>query len=48
MRMNHITSTPSHTPAIPAFDFLFASAEKAPKKAKRGWFSRPALRSKRV
>ena len=48
MRMDPITSTPAHTPAIPAFDFLFASAEKAPKKAKRGWLTRPALRSKRV
>mgnify|MGYP003322832482 len=48
MRMNHITSTATYTPAVPAFDFLFASAEKAPKKAKRGWLSRPALRSKRV
>ena len=48
MRMDPITSTPSYTPSVPAFDFIFATAEKAPKKAKRGWFSRPALRSKRV
>lgn len=48
MRIDQITSTPANAPAVPAFNFLFASAE--PKSAKRRGFlfGRPALRSKRV
>jgi hypothetical protein len=48
MRIDHITSNPSHAPAVPAFNFLFATAEPKTAKRRSSLLTRPALRSKRV
>jgi len=48
MRIDHITSSPSHAPAVPAFNFLFATAEPKTAKRRSSLLTRPALRSKRV
>ena len=48
MRIDHITSNHSHAPAVPAFNFLFASAEPKTAKRRSSLLTRPALRSKRV
>ena len=51
MNLEHITSKPTHTSPIPAFDFLFAAPEKRPAataaKRERSWLQRP-LRTRRV
>lgn len=48
MRIDQITSNPTHAPAVPAFNFLFASAEQKTGKRRSSLLTRPALRSKRV
>ena len=48
MRIDQITSTPTHTAPVPAFNFLFASAEPKAAKRRSSLLTRPALRSKRV
>ena len=50
MKLEHITTKPTHTSPIPAFDFLFAAPEKRPAataKRERTWLQRP-LRTRRV
>jgi hypothetical protein len=48
MRIDQITSNPTHAPAVPAFNFLFATAESKTGKRRSSLLTRPALRSKRV
>jgi hypothetical protein len=49
MRIDQITSNPTHTAPIPAFNFLFASAEpRQSSRRKPSWLQRAALRTKRV
>ena len=49
MRIDQITSHPPHTAPVPAFNFLFASAEpRQSSRRKLSWLTRPALRTKRV
>lgn len=50
MKLEHITTKPTHTAPIPAFDFLFAASDKRPASAakrERSWLQRP-LRTRRV
>ena len=48
MRIDHITNTPANAAPVPAFSFLFASAEPKTAKRRSSLLTRPALRSKRV
>lgn len=48
MRIDQITSTPANAAPVPAFNFLFASAEPKTAKRRSSLLTRPALRSKRV
>jgi hypothetical protein len=49
MRIDQITSNPTQTAPIPAFNFLFASAEpRQSSRRKPSWLQRAALRTKRV
>ncbi|MEI6689514.1 MAG: hypothetical protein WCN97_09190 [Thermoleophilia bacterium] len=48
MRIDHITNTPANAAPVPAFNFLFASAEPKTAKRRSSLLTRPALRSKRV
>jgi hypothetical protein len=48
MRIDQLNTNPAHTAPVPAFNFLFASAEPKPAKRRSPLFTRPALRSKRV
>ncbi len=49
MKLEAITNTPSYTQPVPAFNFLFAASEpKNSSRRKPSWFSRTALRTKRV
>lgn len=48
MRIDQITNTPANAAPVPAFNFLFASAEPKTAKRRSSLLTRPALRSKRV
>ena len=48
MRIDLITNTPANAAPVPAFNFLFASAEPKSAKRRSSLLTRPALRSKRV
>ena len=49
MRIDLITNTPANAAPVPAFNFLFASAEpRQSSRRKLSWLTRPALRTKRV
>lgn len=48
MRIDHITSNPTHASSVPAFNFLFATTEPKAAKRRSPLLTRLALRSKRV
>ncbi|MCX6392895.1 MAG: hypothetical protein NTX95_10450 [Actinobacteria bacterium] len=48
MRIDQITNTPANAAPVPAFNFLFATAEPKTAKRRSSLLTRPALRSKRV